>query len=79
MSFSIFPYVIYNFQSSVDGFKKERLGEVDLVVLLGCEAGLSNLHLGTPKACHCEKTQLPSGCRRRLHLVLKARVEPRPE
>lgn len=67
-----FCYVIYNFQSSVDVFKKERLGEVDLAVLCGCEAGLSNLHLGTPKACHYEKTQFPSGCRQRLYLMLKA-------
>lgn len=59
----------YHFQSSVDGFKKERLVEVDLTVLNCCEAGLSDLHLGTPKDCQWQLTQLPFGCRQKLRLV----------
>lgn len=59
----------YHFQSLVDGFKKERLVEVDLTVLNGCEAGFSDLYLGTPKDCHWQLTQLPFGCRQRLRLV----------
>lgn len=49
----------FNFQFLVDGFKKERLLEVDITVL---EAGLLSPNWGPPKAFHREETHVPSSC-----------------
>lgn len=54
----------FNFQFLVDGFKKERLLEVDITVLGDCEAGLLSPNWGPPKTCHREETMFPpAACR----------------